>query len=249
MEIGAQFFTLRDFCKDLDSFAESLKKVADIGYKTVQISGTCGYEPEWLKSELKKNGLKCVLTHTPADKLQNDPAKVAAAHDVFDCQYVGLGWFGFDEEKEGQHYDDFIRIYKPVANTLKQNGKYFMYHNHDGEFKKYNGKLIIESLAEDFSPDEMGFTLDTFWVQAGGGDPAQWLERLSGRVPCIHLKDYAFGRKMAVIGEGNINFDRVFEKAESAGTRYMLVEQDDCNGEDPFECLKRSFEYLKSRGF
>ena len=249
MEIGAQFYTLRDFCKDLDSFAETLKKVADIGYKTVQISGTCDYEPEWLKSELKKNGLKCVLTHTPADKLQNDPAKVAAEHDLFDCKYVGLGWFGFDEEKEGQHYDDFIRIYKPVANTLKQNGKYFMYHNHDGEFKKYNGKLIIESLAEDFSPDEMGFTLDTFWVQAGGGDPAQWIERLSGRVPCIHLKDYAFGRKMAVIGEGNINFDRVFEKAESAGTRYMLVEQDDCNGEDPFDCLKRSYEYLKSRGF
>lgn len=249
MEIGAQFFTLRDFCKDTDSFAESLKKVADIGYKTVQVSGTCEYEPEWLKEELKKNGLKCVLTHTPADKLKNDPAKVATDHDVFGCKYVGLGWFGFDEEKDGQHYDDFIRIYKPVAKQLKENGKYFMYHNHDQEFKKYNGKLIIESLAEDFSPDEMGFTLDTFWVQAGGGDPAQWLERLSGRVPCIHLKDYSFGRKMSVIGEGNINFDRVFEKAESAGTKYMLVEQDDCNGEDPFDCLKRSYEYLKSRGF
>ena len=246
MEIGAQFYTLRDFCKDLDSFAETLKKVADIGYKTVQISGTCGYEPEWLKSELKKNGLKCVLTHTPADKLQNDPARVAADHDVFDCKYVGLGWFGFDEEK---HIDDFIRIYTPVAETLRQNGKYFMYHNHDGEFKKFNGKLVFETLAENISAEIMGFTLDTFWVQAGGGDPAQWIERLSGRVPCIHLKDYSYGRKMAPIGEGNINFDRVFEKAESAGTEYMLVEQDDCNGEDPFYCLKRSYEYLKSRGF
>ena len=249
MEIGAQFYTLQDFCKDLDSFAESLKKVADIGYKTVQISGTCDYEPEWLKEELKKNGLKCVLTHIPSEKLQNDPAKVAADHDVFNCNYVGLGWFGFDEEKDGQHYDDFIRIYKPVAKALKENGKYFMYHNHDGEFKKYNGKLVIERLAEEFSPDEMGFTLDTFWVQVGGGDPAQWIEKLSGRLPCIHLKDYAYGRKMAVIGEGNINFDRVFEKAESAGTKYMLVEQDDCNGEDPFDCLKRSYDFLRSRGF
>ena len=246
MEIGAQFYTLRDFCKDLDSFAETLKKVADIGYKTVQISGTCGYEPEWLKSELKKNGLKCVLTHTPADKLQNDPARVAADHDVFDCKYVGLGWFGFDEEK---HIDDFIRIYTPVAETLRQNGKYFMYHNHDGEFKKFNGKLVLETLAENISAEIMGFTLDTFWVQAGGGDPAQWIERFSGRVPCIHLKDYSYGRKMGPIGEGNINFDRVFEKAESAGTEYILVEQDDCNGEDPFYCLKRSYEYLKSRDF
>ena len=246
MQIGAQFFTLRDFCKDTDSFAESLKKVADIGYKTVQISGTCQYEPEWLKGELEKNGLECVLTHIPADKLQNDPAKVAKDHDVFNCKYVGLGSFGFNEEK---NIDDFIRIYKPVTSTLKQAGKYFMYHNHDGEFKKFNGKIVLENLAEAFSPDEMGFTLDTFWVQAGGGDPAQWIEKLSSRVPCIHLKDYAYGRKMAVIGEGNINFDRVFEKAESAGTKYMLIEQDDCNGENPFDCLKRSYEYLKSAGF
>lgn len=246
MQIGAQFFTLRDFCKDTDSFAESLKKVADIGYKTVQISGTCQYEPEWLKGELEKNGLECVLTHIPADKLQNGPAKVAKDHDVFNCKYVGLGSFGFNEEK---NIDDFIRIYKPVTSTLKQAGKYFMYHNHDGEFKKFNGKIVLENLAEAFSPDEMGFTLDTFWVQAGGGDPAQWIEKLSGRVPCIHLKDYAYGRKMAVIGEGNINFDRVFEKAESAGTKYMLVEQDDCNGKNPFDCLKRSYEFLKSRGF
>ena len=246
MQIGAQFFTLRDFCKDTDSFAESLKKVADIGYKTVQISGTCQYEPEWLKGELEKNGLECVLTHIPADKLQNDPEKVAKDHDVFNCKYVGLGSFGFNEEK---NIDDFIRIYKPVTSTLKQAGKYFMYHNHDGEFKKFNGKIVLENLAEAFSPDEMGFTLDTFWVQAGGGDPAQWIEKLSSRVPCIHLKDYAYGRKMAVIGEGNINFDRVFEKAESAGTKYMLIEQDDCNGENPFDCLKRSYEFLKSRGF
>ena len=95
----------------------------------------------------------------------------------------------------------------------------------------------------------MGFTLDTFWVQAGGGDPAQWIEKLSGRVPVIHLKDYAYGRQMAVVGEGNINFGRVFEKAEAAGTQFMLVEQDDCHGEDPFECLRRSYEYLRSWGF
>ena len=29
----------------------------------------------------------------------------------------------------------------------------------------------------------------------------------------------------------------------------MLVEQDDCNGENPIECLRRSYQFLKSRGF
>lgn len=48
---------------------------------------------------------------------------------------------------------------------------------------------------------------------------------------------------------GKLNFDRVFEKAEAGGTQTMLVEQDDCHGEDPFACLKRSYDYLVSRGF
>ena len=56
MEIGAQLFTVREACKNLDDFAESLKKVADIGYKTVQVSGTCDYEPQWLAEQLKKTG-------------------------------------------------------------------------------------------------------------------------------------------------------------------------------------------------
>ena len=124
-----------------------------------------------------------------------------------------------------------------------------MYHNHHFEFIKMNGKTILESICEDFSPEELGITLDTFWVQMAGGDPAAWLEKLSGRVPCIHLKDMAYGNKMAVIGEGNMNFDRIFEKAEKSGTEYMLVEQDDCYGENPFDCLKRSYDFLKSRGF
>lgn len=245
MKIGAQLFTVRDFCKTTDGLAETLKRIADIGYTTVQVSGTCEYDPSWLKNELDKNNLECVLTHTAADKLKNDPHKVADDHDIIGCKYIGLGWFGFD----GKTVDDFKNEYIQTMREFVQNGKYFMYHNHDMEFRRENGKLILEKMAEVLSPKEMGFTLDTYWVQVGGGDPAQWIEKLSGRVPCIHLKDCAYGRKMAPIGEGNINFDRVFEKAESAGTQFMLVEQDDCYDDDPFDCLARSYKYLHALGF
>ena len=246
MRIGAQLYTVRESCQTLDGLAETLRRVADIGYRYVQVSGSCPYEGAWLREQLDRTGLECVLTHTPADRLQNDLPKVLADHAAFGCGHIGLGWYPFDEK---QGYEDFLRVYGPVARAIREGGGYFMYHNHDQEFQRLNGKLIIERLAEDIPAGEMGFTLDTFWVQAGGGDPAQWLERLAGRVPCIHLKDYAYGRRMAVLGEGNINFDRVFEKAEAAGTEYMLVEQDDCNGEDPFDCLRRSYDCLKARGF
>lgn len=53
----------------------------------------------------------------------------------------------------------------------------------------------------------------------------------------------------AVIGEGNMNFDAIFKSAEKAGVEYMLVEQDNCYGEAPFDCLRRSYRYLKACGF
>ncbi len=248
MQIGAQLYTVREYCKTLDGFSNALRRVAEIGYKYVQVSGTCPFEAEWLSQQLKKNGLMCVLTHTPKERLLDETEQVIREHDVFGCQYIGLGYWAFDAER-GMSLEQFMDSFPIAAKKLRDGNKYFMYHNHDQEFRKMDGKPILQYLAEQVPAEDMGFTVDTFWVQAGGGDPAQWLERLSGRVPCIHLKDFAYGRKMAVLGEGNINFDRVFEKAEAAGTRFMLVEQDDCNGEDPFECLRRSYLYLKACGF
>lgn len=246
MQIGAQFFTLREQCQTLDDFALTLKKVADIGYKTVQISGTCPYEAEWLREQLAVNDLKCVLTHIPVPRLTGETGQVIADHHVFDCPHIGLGWWAFNETDT---YEKFMNTFPEVAKKIREGGKYFMYHNHDQEFQRLDGKLILEKLAEEIPADIMGFTLDTFWVQAGGGDPAQWVKNLEGHVPAIHLKDFAYGRKMAVVGEGNINFDRVFSAAEESGTKFLLVEQDDCNGEDPIECLRRSYEYLKACGF
>ncbi|MBQ8095392.1 MAG: sugar phosphate isomerase/epimerase [Clostridia bacterium] len=248
MQIGAQMYTTRESCQTLEGFATTLERIAEIGYKTVQVSGTCPYEGEWLRDQLRRTGLKCVLTHIPVPRLQGELDKVIRDHEIFDCDNIGLGWWAFDPEKD-MSYEKFMKTFPPIAEKIHESGKYFMYHNHDQEFKRRNGKPILECLAEEVPADIMGFTLDTFWVQAGGGDPAQWLERLSGRIPCIHLKDYAYGRQMAVVGEGNINFDRVFEKAEAGGTKYMLVEQDDCHGEDPIECLRRSYLYLKACGF
>ena len=247
MKIGAQMYTTRQTCQDLQGFADTLSRIADIGYKTVQVSGTCPFEADWLKAQLDRTGLQCVLTHTPPARLLGELDQVIADHTAFGCDYIGLGFWAFDPERD-MSYEQFMQTWPQVGKAIWEGGKYFMYHNHDREFIRRDGKPILQLLAENIPADVMGFTLDTFWVQAGGGDPAQWLEKLAGRIPCIHLKDYAYGRSMAVVGEGNINFDRVFEKAEQGGTKYLLVEQDDCHGEDPIECLRRSYLYLRSCG-
>ena len=72
MRIGAQFYTLRDYCQTLEGLEESLRRVKEIGYEYVQISGVCQYEPEWLNEKLQEIGLKCVLTHWGADDVRDN---------------------------------------------------------------------------------------------------------------------------------------------------------------------------------
>ena len=252
MKIGVQFFTLRKQATTLEDFAESLKRVADIGYTTVQVSGVCPYEPQWLKEELDKNGLKCVLTHTKPELMLADPIKVCDDHKVFGCKNIGLGMMPDGGHINDEMYAKFVEDYMPVAKAFKNEGHKFFYHNHQFEFTKSgNGKLYLERMIEDFTPDLLGITFDTYWAQFGGVNPAEWLAKLEGRVECIHLKDMKIIGKeqhMAYVGEGNINFEKIIDVAENVGVEYLLVEQDKCGDMDPFDCVKRSYDYLTSLG-
>lgn len=256
MKLGAQLYTVRDFTQTTDDFAETLKKVADIGYRTVQVSGTCAFEAEWLAEQLAANDLTCAITHTAPQRIAEETEAVIREHQIFGCRHIGIGMAPNGMER-ADWCEAFIRNYQPVAKKIAASGALLMYHNHNIEFARAGAgrEVLLDRIAEAFAPEELGITLDTYWVQAGGGDPAQWLRKLHGRVPCIHLKDMAFvpgsgfaGTRMAPVYEGNMNFDAILAAAEEAGTEYLLVEQDDCYGEDPFACLAKSYENLKAVG-
>ncbi len=258
MKLGAQLYTVRDYCKNLEDLSATLKKIADIGYTCVQLSGICDYDPQWMKEELDKNGLTCALTHTNAVKLLEETEKIMQNHKILDCKYIGIGkgTDGLSTTREG--YADFVEKYKPLTQTLADNGFYFMYHNHNLEFGRHEGDSItvIEKLSQDFDSSLFGVTLDTYWVHFSGASVSSWLRKLKGRVPCIHLKDMALqlnGEKcgdckpiMAPVGYGNMDFDAIMAAAVEAGVEYALVEQDNCYGEDPFECLRKSYDYVSS---
>ena len=253
MTIGAQLYTVRDFAKNLNDFEETLKKVADIGYKTVQVSGTCDFEAEWLSKQLEKNGLFCVLTHTKAADILENTEMVCRNHDIFGCQNIGLGAMPCGGKVTDEAYDQFVSDFTPAIQKIAASGHKFFYHNHAFEFiKSRDGKLFIDKLLEDFSPEMLGITLDTYWVQFAGADVSEWIEKLTGRVECIHLKDMVatFDNKnrMAPVGWGNMNFDKILFAAEKSGGKYLLVEQDSCYEEDPFVCLKKSHDYLRAMG-
>ena len=111
----------------------------------------------------------------------------------------------------------------------------------------------MEHLSEAFTPEEMGFTLDTYWVKYGGAEVIPEIERLSGRVPVVHFKDMLVTedgeRRMSWVGGGNaLDFEKIIPAFEKAGTKFAYIEQDNCYGESPFDCLKKSRDYLTSLG-
>lgn len=244
MVIGAQLYTVRDYTKDKEALSETLKKIADIGYTAVQISATCPFDGAWMQKELQKNGLVAPVRHYGADDIDKYDEHSMANDDLFGCGSIGLGYYGKD-------YDpyEFIERFTAPAKKIKALGGKFAFHNHDGEFIKTNGKLNIDIITDAFPEELLDIILDVYWVQNGGADPIYWLKKLEGRTKNIHLKDMAFDHKMAVVGEGNMNFDGILKAAVDTGVKYAFVEQDDCYGEDPFDCLKRSYEFLKSKGF
>mgnify|MGYP004472007421 FL=1 len=253
MEIGAQLYTVRDHCKTPDDFAETLRRIAAIGYKTVQVSGTCAYEPEWLRDRLRETGLRCVLTHTSPDRIRDRTQEVMADHAVFGCRYIGIGCAPNCLAGGEADFATLCGIIDAAAKPFADGGYRLMYHNHALEFaRSEDGRTWFDRLLEKYDGSLLGFTLDTFWLQAAGLDVADFIRTLTGRIPCVHLKDMGVkgnAHIMEPVGSGNMDFDKIIKACADAGTEYLLVEQDDCNGEDPFACLEKSYQFLTSRGF
>ena len=244
MKIGAQLYTVRDYTKNLKDFSETLKRVAEIGYEYVQVSGTCDYEPEWLKSQLEKTGLKCVLTHRPNDEIINDTDKMIENHNIIGCELIGIGFYDFEKNTVSKFYESF----KAPALKINQAEKKLMYHNHFNEFQKIDGKYLLDIIGEKLNSQELGFTFDTYWAQAAGSDAVYWLRKLDGRVPVIHLKDMNDRGKMESVGEGNMDFAAILKTASDSKTEFALVEND-WPEIDPFESLRLSFKNIKALGF
>ena len=255
MKIGAKLYTVRNQCKTLDDLDETLGKIADIGYRHVQLSGICAYEPDWMKRVLRKYGLKAEITHYPYAKIVGDTDGTIAFHNKLKCKYIGLGSIP-EFKKNGSRPEDlrkFLTEIKPVAEKIAASGHKFMYHNHNVELSHYEGKTYLDMICEALPADICGITLDTYWVQAGGGDPAAYIRKLKGRLDCVHFKDMVYSGedkavRMAAIGDGNMNYPEILRACRGAGVKFAYVEQDNCYDEDPFECLRRSYEYLKSFG-
>lgn len=251
MITGAQLYTVRDYIQTEKDFTFTIKKIATMGYTTVQISAIGKDIPaERIREVCDEAGVEVVLTHNSADRILYDTDALIAEHNLMDCNYIGLGCMP-DKYRSTDWISHFADDFLEPAKKIAAAGKLFMYHNHNFEFEKLGQKRILEYLLEAFAPDELGITLDTYWVQAAGGDICHWITKLKDRIPCVHLKDMAVDHGTAVMApvmEGNLNFTQILQTLEHTNCKYLLVEQDICQT-GPFDCLQKSYDNLAAAGY
>lgn len=279
-KLGVQAMMLRDSFAEVGAF-ETLRKVSAIGYNAVEISqipmtaenvaeldrarGELGMDIAALSVALEKPQGR------PGDSLRDDFDKIVDDAKKLDSNLLRIGMLPFPAMKSIDAVIDFAEEANGYAERLQEHGISLYYHNHHIEFAKFDGKYMLDIIADN-SP-AMGMEIDVHWVQRGGLDPVRTLEKYAGRTAMVHLKDYRIGAlpesafglletgdimgfmrefkdvvQFAEVGEGNLDFASIIPAAQAAGAQYLLVEQDELYGRTVWEALQTSHDNLVALG-
>ncbi|AZT91290.1 sugar phosphate isomerase/epimerase [Caldicellulosiruptor changbaiensis] len=245
-QIAAQLFTLREFLKTEEDIYNTLKKVSEIGFRAVQISGMAKIDTYKLKNMLNEFSLTVCATHTPFERLKNEIESVIEEHKILGCYHIAIP-SAPNEFRSFEGALEFAKECNEIGKKLKEENISLSYHNHSFEFKRYNSKTWLEILIENSDPQLLMFEIDTYWVQFAGASPEKWIRKLKGRIPLVHLKDMGmledFKQGMFEVGFGNLDWDGIIEACIDAGVQWYIIEQDICQ-RSPFESLRLSLDFL-----
>jgi sugar phosphate isomerase/epimerase len=245
-KIGIQLYTVRDQMKA--DFEGTLARIAQIGYKEVEFAGYFDRAPADVRAILERNGLTAPATHMMSDnpdgwKKAVDLAK-AVGHD-----YLVAPWIPQEKRMTLDGWKRVAEEFNRVGQVAKDAGIQFAYHNHDFEFPKMEGQVPYDVLLQSTDPKLVQLEIDLYWITKGGQDPLAYFARWPGRVPLVHVKDSMGGpeHKMVDVGQGKIEWRRIFAKREQAGIKHFFVEHD--QPPQPFDDIATSYTYLKNLEF
>jgi len=260
--IGLQLYTVRDYmAKDP---AATLAQVAQIGYTSVEGATYTGNElfygmdAKTFASLLKQNGLIMPSSHyrlgeelvngsSQKGTILNDWDKAVDDAASVGLKYMVCAYLADTERGSLDHYKKVAENLTKAGETCKKAGIQLCYHNHDFEFIQQDGKYPYETILANSDKDLVKMEMDIYWITKANQDPTKLIDENPGRFPLWHLKDMnnTTDRAFTEVGNGIIDFKKIFKSANKAGLKYFFVEQDKCPG-DPYDSIKKSISYIKS---
>ena len=244
--IALQLYSIREDCaRDVEG---SIKAVAEMGYEGVEFAGYYERSAEELKSLCDAHGLKIVGTHIGLDTLLGDVLEETVAFNkTLDNRYLIVP--GLPEERRNSRaaWLATAGLFNEIAARLAPHDMQTGYHNHHIEFQAMDGELPWDTFFGQ-TQKEVVMQLDTGNMYHGGAEPVGFLEKYPGRAQLVHLKEHSSTNDQALVGEGEVEWERVFEICESSGaTEWYIVEQESY-AFSPLECVDRCLQNLKKMG-
>jgi sugar phosphate isomerase/epimerase len=259
--IGLQLYTVRDAMQQ--DPAGTLAKVAQLGYNSVEgatYTGTQKFyemEPAAFAKVLKQNGLIMPSSHYMLGQAMNNgqPTQGTILHGwdkaVDNAAQAGVKYmvcaYLIDSERGTlDQYKQIAAHLNKAGERCKKAGIQLCYHNHDFEFVAQNGQLPYDILLKETDKQLLKMELDLYWATKAGHDPLALFKAHPGRFPLWHVKDMDKTEKkdFTEVGNGVIDFKKIFAARQLAGMQYYFVEQDRTPG-DPFDSIKQSIGYIK----
>ncbi len=246
-QVAAQLYTVRDHCQTAADFAATAKKIRAIGYPAVQLSGVGPIPEDEIVAILRGEGLTLCATHEPAPVILDEPEKAIARLQALGCPITAYPFPHGVDFSHPAHITTLVRKLDSAGAKFRAAGLTLGYHNHAIEFVKFQGAPVLDYIYAHTDPQNLVAELDTYWIHYGGGEVIDWCQKLRGRLPFIHLKDYGYTTEnkplWCEIGQGTLPFPKIIAAAEQSGCEWFIVEQDTCPA-DPFDSLRISFDYI-----
>ncbi len=132
-----------------------------------------------------------------------------------------------------------------LGEKTKRDGLLTGYHNHPVEFIEIEGVVPFDLLLQGTEPKLVQMQLDVGSAAVAGKDPIAYLEKHPQRYFSIHVKDERDGRIGIAVGEGILDWNRIFAAARKAPLRNYVVE----TGARPdavMEKLRQSVAFLRN---
>ncbi len=247
--LGVQLYTVRSLV-DQD-FPGTLAAIRKIGYETVE---TYVAEYKMKAGELRQAILNAGLTVPSAHFGYNDFASRFDYAKELGVECVVCSSIPGSIANSADGYKRAAQQYNEWGAQAKKMGLKFGFHNHNSEFKVYDGAPGLEILLENTDPALVQWQMDVYWVTQAGFDPVAMLRKHGKRMQSLHLKD----RKPNVptstdtgpgsahfteVGTGTLDWPSILRLAAQFHISNMYVEQDQTD-RPPLESLQISYTNL-----
>ena len=201
--IGVQMSTIAPAKMPKFDAYESMARLADIGYKCIEISQVpmTDENVKGFRRAIDELGFNVAATSAltaanpmlPGCDMSNPDEMKKMIEDAkyLDCDLFRIGSMPMEARFSLQAAVDFAKQADEYACQLKEHGIDLYYHNHHFEFARHDGKFLMDIIKENTK--YLGFELDIHWIYRGGMDPVEFINQYAGRIRLLHLKDYRIG--------------------------------------------------------